>query len=76
MNRMPQHCAQCGGSMKNGFLRDLQQHRPDASFWVEGPIERSFFTGVKVRGRPRGEVLAFRCEGCGRLELYAPTLET
>jgi hypothetical protein len=76
MSRMPQRCGQCGGSMKGGFLRDLNQHRAESTFWIEGPIERSLFFGVKVRGKPRGEVQALRCDTCGGVELYVPALET
>ena len=73
---MPQRCPQCGGSLKSGFLRDLNQHRAESTFWVEGPIVRSFFSGVKLRGRAKAEVLALRCDACGRLEMYAPETAT
>jgi ribosomal protein S14 len=76
MSRMPQRCAQCGGSMQGGFLRDLKEHRAESTYWIAGPIERSFFLGVKVRGKPKGEVQALRCDACGRVDLYVPTLET
>lgn len=76
MNRVPQRCRECGGSTQQGFLRDLHHHRAESTFWIEGPIERSFFTGVKVRGKRRGEVQAARCEACGRIELYVPALQT
>ena len=74
MIAMPQRCPQCGGSLKTGFVRDLAQHRTDSAWWVEGPIERSFFLGIRLRGRRKAEVTALRCDSCTRLELYAPTL--
>lgn len=60
--------------MKNGFLRDLHHHRIESAFWIEGPIERSFFGNVKLKGRAKGEVQALRCDTCGRIELFVPAL--
>jgi hypothetical protein len=74
MTAMPHRCPQCGGSLKEGFVRDLHEHRSDSAFWVEGLIERSFFLGVRMRGRRKAEITALRCDSCNRLELYAPTL--
>lgn len=76
MSRMPQRCGPCGGSLKSGFLRDLKNHHVESTGWVEGPVERSLFLGFKVRGRPQGEVHALRCDACGRIEMYVPTLES
>jgi hypothetical protein len=73
MHAMPQRCPQCSGSLKEGFVRDLRDRRADSAFWVEGPIERSFFLGVRLRGRRKAEITALRCDSCGRLELFAPT---
>jgi len=74
MTAIPQRCPQCGGSLKTGFVRDLANRRADSAFWIEGPIERSFFRGVRVRGRRKAEITALRCDSCSRLELYAPDL--
>jgi len=71
---IPQRCPQCGGSLKAGFVRDLNHRRADSAFWVEGPIERSFFFGVRLRGRRKAEITALRCDSCTRLELYAPAM--
>jgi hypothetical protein len=75
MTSVPRHCAQCGGSTKPGFIRDLNYRRSDSAYWVEGPVERSFFLGVRIRGRRKGEILATRCDSCGRLDLWAPGIE-
>ena len=72
MRAMPQRCTQCGGSLKEGFVRDLRHRGADSAFWVEGPIVRSFFLGVHLRGRRKAEISASRFDTCGRLELYAP----
>jgi hypothetical protein len=69
---MPQRCGQCGSSLKPGFLRDLNHHRAESIHWVEGPVVRSLFFGVKLRGRVRGEVHVLRCDACGRLEMFVP----
>jgi len=76
MTAIPHRCPQCGGSLKAGFVRDQHEHRSDPAFWIEGPVERSFFlfTGVRLRGRRKAEITALRCDSCSRLEFYAPTL--
>jgi hypothetical protein len=76
MIAMPHRCAQCGGSLKQGFVRDLREHRSETAYWIEGPVERSFLFGVRVRGRRKAAITALRCDACGRLELYAPSPES
>ena len=39
--------------------------------WLEGEPERSFWTGVKTKGRERLPVRTYRCVKCGYLESYA-----
>jgi len=43
----------------------------DQPEWVEGPVERSFWTGVKMRGKERRHVMTNRCVSCGYLESFA-----
>jgi len=74
MTAIPHRCPQCGGSLKEGFVRDQHRNGADSAFWIEGPIERSFFLGVRLRGRRKGEIIALRCDSCNRLEFYAPSL--
>lgn len=38
--------------------------------WMEGAAERSFWTGLKTKGRERFKVITYRCERCGMLESY------
>jgi hypothetical protein len=58
--------------MEDGLLLDYQDgNRAAATSWVARPVERSFWFGLKVRGKPRFEVRAFRCPRCGYLECYA-----
>lgn len=39
--------------------------------WMEGPVEKSIWTGIKTNHRQRLVVETFRCESCGYLESYA-----
>ena len=63
-------CPKCGSAMTTGFLLDAGQS-PKAIDWVEGAPEKSFWTGLRLKGRRRFPVMADRCERCGFLELYA-----
>ena len=65
-------CPDCGGMMKPGFLLDEGYGTSYATSWVEGPAERSIWTGVKKRGRAKHKVTSYRCEKCGLLKSYAP----
>ena len=66
-------CTRCRKTMEAGFVLDHTQHSSGLqSTWVEGEPERSFWTGVKVKGRERLPVTTYRCPTCGYLESYAP----
>ena len=58
--------------MEEGFLLDTSYGAYLATHWVSGPPQRSFWTGVKMRGRRKQLVRTFRCTTCGLLESYAP----
>jgi predicted nucleic-acid-binding Zn-ribbon protein len=65
-------CPKCGGPMTTGFLLDHSDKGGGrVTDWIEGAVEKSFWTGVKLKGRRRFPVMADRCEKCGFLELYA-----
>jgi hypothetical protein len=58
--------------LDEGILLDFERgERTRAVSWVAAPVERSFWWGFKVVGKPRFEVQAFRCPACGYLECYA-----
>jgi hypothetical protein len=57
--------------MEEGFLLDHTHGGQVAANWVSGPPEKSFWTGVKTRGKEKLAVSVFRCERCGYLESYA-----
>lgn len=66
-------CAKCGTAMEAGFLLDHQAHASGTqSAWIDGAPERSFWTGLKLKGHQRLPVTTYRCPKCGFLESYAP----
>jgi hypothetical protein len=55
-------CAKCNTTMEEGILLDFGHgNRMRAVSWAAGPVERSFWRGLKIAGKPRFEVHAFRC---------------
>jgi len=65
-------CPRCGHAMKPGFVLD-QTHRsvPAQQYWVEGEPVKSFWFGLKTKGREKRAVRTYRCDRCGYLESYA-----
>jgi hypothetical protein len=57
--------------MEEGFLLDKTHGANLSGHWVAGAPERSFWTGVKIRGKRIHPVRTFRCTACGLLESYA-----
>jgi hypothetical protein len=58
--------------MKPGFVLDHTHHSTAAQqHWVEGEPERSFWFGLKTKGRQKLPVRTYRCDRCGCLESYA-----
>ena len=64
-------CAKCGKTMEAGFVLDQTYGANTQSAWIEGAPERSFWTGVKLKGHQRLPVTTYRCPACGYLESYA-----
>lgn len=64
-------CSECGGTMKMGFIPDQTYGRIENLFWVEGRPVKSFWTGLKIDDKKWHYVVAYRCEHCGFLKLYA-----
>ena len=56
--------------MLRGFVPDSTYGATMLTGWVQGSARKRWFGGIKW---PKGAVPvgAFRCEGCGYLELYA-----
>ena len=70
MTRNPT-CPKCSGGMVAGFIVDEGYGTRTVAKWVAGAPERSIWTGLKLRGRDRVDVLSYRCARCGFLESYA-----
>jgi hypothetical protein len=65
-------CLRCGGPMEQGFVADKAHYSvPETQNWVEGVPERTFWSGIKLKGKEVLPVMSFRCEQCGYLESYA-----
>ena len=64
-------CPKCQSSMVEGFILDKEHGGSRVSSWVEGPSEKSFWWGVRLRGRKPVEIATWRCTRCGFLESYA-----
>ena len=67
-------CPRCGKRMDEGFI--LGKGVSDRGYglttsWVEGRPQRSFWTGLKLKGRRVLATSTYRCTGCGYLETYA-----
>ena len=65
-------CPDCQRRMEGGFLLEQGESGRGATRWVEGPPERSFWTGLKLKNRRQLTVYAWRCPDCTQVRLYAP----
>ncbi len=66
-------CPKCRGEMQPGFIPDFRYGTTLVSAWYEGyPKTYTLpFLGIKVSPRGGVPIRAFRCSGCGFLELFA-----
>ncbi len=64
-------CPKCGRTMVQGFVPDLNYQAVGISVWVEGPPQKSFWSGTDARWERSIPIATFRCSGCGYLESYA-----
>ena len=73
MAETPWHrtCLRCGGEMEEGFLLDETHGGSRTTRWVEEPPEKSVWTGLKLKGRRKLPLTAYRCVQCGAVDLYA-----
>jgi rubredoxin len=65
-------CPKCSVQLQEGFLLDRTRNDRVSTEWVEGRPERSFWTGLRLKGKTRLRIASWRCPRCGFLELYAP----
>jgi len=72
-------CPRCEGEMTEGFILDADHTgapmAPATWFtqakWVAGKPESSVWTGVKWSDKEAFRISAWRCVGCGLVELHA-----
>jgi hypothetical protein len=58
--------------MEEGFLLDRGHgNQPSQAEWAEGQPEKSFWHGLRLKGRDRIAVTTYRCPSCGLLQSYA-----
>jgi hypothetical protein len=64
-------CSECGGTMVQGFILEIDGARRAVATWVEGAPEKSFWQGANVPKEKCIPVGTFRCSVCGFLKNYA-----
>jgi hypothetical protein len=57
--------------MTEGFLADKNAGGLRVSWWVEGPVVKSFWTGIRTSGKKQYYVTVDRCDSCGSLAWFA-----
>lgn len=65
-------CPTCRKALEGGFMLDHTERGVVVSTWVEGAPERSMWTGLKIKGRRRLPMYAWRCPQCTEVRLFAP----
>ena len=66
-------CPACRVRMQEGFVPDsAERGRILRTRWMEGLPEKSFLSGLRVKGRRQLETVTFRCPKCGWLIWFAP----
>lgn len=68
MASQKRECPKCRGSMDIGFTIDHQGGRGPS--FVLGQVRKRWW-GIKTKGQPKFDVIAFRCSRCGFLESHA-----
>jgi hypothetical protein len=64
-------CSKCNSDMEEGFLLEKGDGVLSSANWIAGKPEKSFFSGVKVKGKVIYDIKTFRCIACGYLDSYA-----
>ena len=64
-------CPKCSGKLEQGLMIDNTYGGVGQAEWAEGPPERSFWVGLKLKGKAKHPITTYRCERCGFLESYA-----
>ena len=66
------NCPACRTAMERGYLFDRTQHSSGRQAeWVQGEPEKSFWVGLKTKGRAVIPIVSYRCRSCGMLASFA-----
>ncbi len=68
-------CRECGGRMERGYVLDADTAHGShtVSRWFKGaPVKRWF--GLQVKTKEALEIVSYRCERCGLLQNYVPSV--
>jgi hypothetical protein len=69
-------CPKCSKPMDRGHIPDAAHSVVLQQRWSRGdPEPRRFVGGIKWEADEQLPLLAYRCSGCGFVELYAPPAE-
>ncbi len=72
MDDMSPVCPKCGAAMERGHIPDAAHGIVVQSRWSRGdPEPRRFVGGIKWDEDDQIPIAAYRCSGCGYVELYA-----
>ena len=67
-------CPKCSRPMERGHVPDVGHGQVFQARWARGdPEVRRFIGGIKWKQKEQVPLVAWRCTGCGFVELYAPT---
>ncbi|WP_251567046.1 PF20097 family protein [Erythrobacter sp. 3-20A1M] len=64
-------CGKCGGRMERGFAAENSQGSFYPVKWHPGAPDKSWIGTYKVDKKQLRDVMAYRCERCGKIEFYA-----
>ena len=64
-------CPDCPGNMVEGFIIDTIHGGYLVPRWIEGRPEKSWWAGLKTKGKEHFLVETYRCTSCGLLRSYA-----
>jgi hypothetical protein len=70
MTNTPQQCPKCNGQFEAGYLPDASYAAQAIGRWASGSPNKSFLGGTKF-AKETVPICAFRCNGCGYIEIYA-----
>lgn len=71
MSTQPLTCLICETPMQPGFVLDRGGNAHHVAEWIQGEPEKSFWLGLKTKGRQALPITALRCPTCGRVDLFA-----